>query len=122
MIRSITLLTSLFCLLQLNNASAQAETTYFVQFKILKVNTTEEAKAIDKKLGSKKGMLSTHTDYKTSTYFCTLSADSQYNFEDFESWFLKLGYEISCFNKGIHGVVSMISPHELKSCEEFNKK
>ncbi|MEO9532642.1 MAG: hypothetical protein ABJG68_16565 [Crocinitomicaceae bacterium] len=105
-----------------NQVIAQDLPTYFVQFKITKVGSLEEAKEIDKKLGSKKGILSTHTDYKTSTYFCTLSAEAEYSFENFQSWMSKLGYEISCFNKGLQGTTSMVSPHELKNCEETNKK
>jgi len=114
------LLFSLFVLSIVFGASAQDRPAYFVQFKILKVNSELEAQNIDKKLKSKKGIISTRTDHITSTYFATLSAEAEYDFDQFESWFQKLGYEISCFNRGIHGNGGMRSPHELKNCEENN--
>ena len=100
------------------HASSQENPSYFVQFKISQVSSIEEAQVIDKKIGTKKGIVSTHTDYKTSTYFCTYSTEVDYTFEDFQSWLSKLGYEISCFNKGIQGSASLISPYELKGCIE----
>lgn len=93
---------------------------YYVQFKVKFVSTAEQAKEIDKKMASRKGIITTHTDHVTSTYFCTLSAEVEYVFDDFENWFEKLGYEIVCFNKGINGDGGMMSPHELKNCEESN--
>ena len=101
---------------------AQDRPVYFVQFKINSVNSIDQVKAIDKKILSKKGIISAHTDHITSTFFCTLEADAAYVFEDFESWFSKLGYEISCFNKGQQGSVNTVSPHQLKNCEENNSK
>ncbi|MBD3636885.1 MAG: hypothetical protein HUJ25_06030 [Crocinitomicaceae bacterium] len=68
----------------------------------------------------KKGIISTHTDHITSTYFCILSGDMGYDFKEFENWFNKMGYEIKCFNKGIQGDGGMIPPHDLKNCEEIN--
>jgi hypothetical protein len=103
-------------------ADSQDETSYFVQFKISQVGSLEEAQNIDKKIGAKKGILSTHTDYKTSTYFCTLGAEIDYTFENFQGWFSKMGYEITCFNKGIQGSNALISPHELKVCIEDIEK
>lgn len=105
-----------------SNSFSQDRPIYFVQFKILSVNSADQAKSIDKKIMSKKGILSTHTDHITSTFFCTLEADAAYVFEDFQSWFSKIGYEIACFNKGQQGSGAMISPHELKNCEETNTK
>jgi hypothetical protein len=101
---------------------AQDRPAYFVQFKISKITSKSQALAVDKKIGGKKGVLSTHTDHLTSTYFCTLDPEAEYTFDVFEGWFQKLGYEISCFNKGIHGNGGMKSPHELKNCEENNSK
>ena len=101
-------------------SNAQVTSAYFVQFKISAVTSESQALMIDKKIGNKKGILTTHTDFRTSTYFCTLDMETDYTFENFESWFIKLGFEISCFNKGLQGVGTMISPHELKNCEENN--
>ena len=103
-------------------AFSQDRPVYFVQFKITKITSLEQAKAVDAKMSNRKGILSTHTDYITSTYFCTLTAEADYIFEDFQNWFLKLGYEISCFNKGIQGTSELLSPHFLKNCEENNKE
>ncbi len=106
----------------LNSTWAQDRPVYFVQFKVKTVSTAEQAKQIDKKILSKKGIISTHTDHVTSTFFCTLEAEAAYIFEDFEGWFSKLGLEINCFNKGQQGSSDMISPHTLKNCEENNAK
>jgi len=107
-------------LLVWNISNAQETSAYFVQFKISTVTSEDQALMIDKKIGNKKGILTTHTDFRTSTYFCTLDMETDYTFENFESWFIKLGFEISCFNKGLQGVGTMVSPHELKNCEENN--
>lgn len=104
-----------------SNTLSQDRPIYFIQFKISTVSSLDQAKTIDKKILSKKGMISTHTDHVTSTFFCTLEAEATYVFEDFEAWFGKLGYEISCFNKGQQGSTDLISPHKLKNCEENNK-
>lgn len=104
------------------SAYSQDSPDYYVQFKVNSVTTIEQAKAIDKKMEGKKGIISTHTDHITSTYFCTMSGEAEYVFEDFESWFEKMGYEIVCFNKGIRGDGGMMSPHALKDCEDFNNK
>lgn len=114
------LLTIFILLFLAFHAPAQQGTTYYVQFKVSSVADLESAELIDKKMSTKKGILSTRTDHITSTFFCTMSGDMTYAFEDFESWFKKMGYEISCFNKGIQGDGGMVSPHELKNCEESN--
>lgn len=112
----------IFFLFILNSflAKAQDRPVYFVQFKITKITSLEQAQTVDAKMMNRKGILSTHTDYITSTYFCTLTAETDYGFEDFQNWFFKLGYEISCFNKGIQGTSELLSPHSLKNCEETN--
>ena len=97
------------------------QSTTYVQFKILQVSNADEALRIDEKIKSKKGILTSKTDHLTSTYFCTLSYDSDYSENHFINWFKKLGYEITCFNKGVSGDGKMISPHELKECSESNK-
>lgn len=90
----------------------------FIQFRVLTIPSIEAAKEIDKKIGSKSGMIEAKSDHVTSTFFCLLSAESTYTKEDFKSWFLKMGYEISCFNAGLQNTDVMISPHVLKNCVE----
>jgi hypothetical protein len=111
----------IFFLLGLANFSfAQDSPNYYVQFKVESISDKTDAEHIDKKMSGRKGIISTHTDHITSTYFCTMTGGAGYVFEDFENWFQKLGYEISCFNKGIEGDGGMVSPHELKNCEDSN--
>lgn len=93
---------------------------YYVQFKVKFVATKDAAAAIDKKMAGRKGIITSHTDHITSTYFCTMSGEAGYIFDDFEAWFQKMGYEILCFNRGIQGDGGMMSPHELKNCEDSN--
>ncbi|MBI3133772.1 MAG: hypothetical protein HYZ14_03765 [Bacteroidetes bacterium] len=93
---------------------------YFVQFRIMAVPDSESAKEVDEKMSSKAGILDSRTDYITSTYFCLLSADADYAREDFENWFAKMGYSISCYSRGMQNVDMMISPHVLKNCVEEN--
>lgn len=96
----------------------QTEQSYFVQFKITTVSSNDQAMVIDQKMKSKSGIMISRTDYITSTYFCVLKPGIDYNQENFENWFSKLGYEISCFNKGIQSVDKSISPHILKNCQD----
>lgn len=107
-------------LISFATAYTQDAGSYYVQFKVKKVSSPEDADLINKKIGNKKAIISTHTDHVTSTFFCTMGPEAEYTFDDFEGWFKKLGYEIVCFNKGITGDGRMISPHELKICEENN--
>ncbi|UKN03087.1 hypothetical protein K6119_06120 [Paracrocinitomix mangrovi] len=114
-ILTITIFASLFF-----TSYGQDSPNYYAQFKVLTITQKEEALKIDKKIATKKGIISTHTDHLTSTFFCTMTGDVDYDMDDFTSWFSKLGYEITCFNKGIQGDDRMISPHELKKCEKSN--
>jgi hypothetical protein len=99
---------------------SQDSPNYYVQFKVSTVSSEDEARVIDKKMKSKKGIITTHTDHITSTFFCTMTGDAECVFDDFKSWFEKMGYEIACFNRGIQGDGGMMSPHAFKNCEEFN--
>ena len=115
--KNLLLIGLLFCSVL---SFAQDSPDYYVQFKVKFVGSEDQAKSIDKKMAGRKGIISTHTDHITSTYFCTMSGEAGYVFEDFESWFEKMGYEILCFNKGIQGDGGMVSPHDLKNCEDSN--
>lgn len=98
--------------------SITVDTSYFIQFKIDKITTNEQAVVIDQKMRSKSGIKISRTDYLTSTYFCVLKPGIEYTKENFENWFDKLGYKITCFNKGIQGEDKSISPHILKNCND----
>jgi len=89
---------------------------YFIQFRIIAVTDVKAAEMIDNKMRTKSGVVESRTDHVTSTYFCLLSPGTDYNKENFISWFSKLGYTIACFSKGIQNVDVMISPHVLKNC------
>lgn len=103
--------------------SFYAQTTqYFVQFRITAVADIETAEMIDAKMKTKSGIVESRTDHVTSTYFCLLKVDSEYSKEDFENWFAKLGFSISCFTRGIQNADMMVSPHVLKNCIEEEKK
>ncbi len=91
-------------------------TKYFIQFRINVINDEKQARQIDHKMKNKSGISSSKTDHITSTFYCSLNPGADYTEVDFENWFTKMGYEISCFHKGIQGVDNVISPHELKSC------
>lgn len=99
---------------------SQESPNYYVQFKVVGVGSQDDASGIDKKMLGKKGIISTHTDHITSTYFCTMTGEAEYVFDDFEAWFEKMGYTIVCFNKGMQGDGRMVSPHDLKNCEDSN--
>ena len=97
-------------------------TQYFIQFRILSVADLRTAEMIDSKMKSKTGIVESRTDYITSTYFCLLKVDADYSKEDFENWFTKLGFSISCFTRGIQNTDMMVSPHVLKNCVEEVKQ
>lgn len=92
------------------------ESHLFVQFRIITLSEDSQAETIDHKMNNKSGIESSKTDYITSTYFCTLKPGTDYTEDDFVGWFSKMGYEISCFHKGVQGVDHVYSPHELKVC------
>jgi hypothetical protein len=106
-------------LLSLLMLSFSNQTNYhFVQFRVLAIADAETAKLIDQKIGSKAGIIESRADHITSTYFCLLTADSGYTEEDFKTWFAKLGFEITCYTKGVQNLDVMVSPHVLKNCTE----
>ena len=94
---------------------------FFVQFRVTAISDNESALAIDNKMKSKSGIIESRTDYVTGTYFCLLSADADYTKEDFENWFAKMGYSISCYNRGLQNTDMMVSPHILKDCVDEKK-
>jgi hypothetical protein len=94
------------------------ETSYFIQFKISTISTSDQAMVVDQKMKSKSGIKISRTDYITSTYFCVLNPGVIYSEDNFINWFSKLGYEISCFNAGIQSQDKSISPYVLKNCIE----
>lgn len=100
------------------SVDSEQSTQYFIQFKINSISTNAEAMAIDQKMKQRSGIFVTRTDYLTSTYYCILNAGIDYTEADFENWFGKLGYEISCFHRGTYNVDQVLSPHSLKDCQE----
>lgn len=93
----------------------------FVQFRILTITDAKIAEQIDDKMSSRSGVLESRTDYITSTYFCLLTPDAEYTKDDFVNWFAKFGLKIACYFRGIQGTDVMLSPHELKKCEDVAK-
>lgn len=117
----IVRITVLFILFAINSSFIFQTTQFFVQFRITTPVDSEAALTIDSKIKSKSGIIESRTDHVTSTYFCLLSADADYTKEDFENWFAKLGYSISCYSRGMQNEDMMISPHILKDCVEEEK-
>lgn len=108
----------LFCLVVSTTSFVSQPSQVFIQFRISTVVDSEAAAAVDSKMKSKSGVIESRTDYITSTYFCILSADADYTKEDFEAWFGKMGYTISCYSRGLQNTDPMVSPHVLKNCVE----
>lgn len=98
--------------------NSSSDVSYFIQFKIDTISTSEEALQIDQKMRSKSGIKISRTDYITSTYFCVLKPGVIYTEDNFTTWFSKLGYEIRCFNQGVQSQDKSISPHILKNCND----
>ena len=96
----------------------QNDLRYYVQFKINTIETFEQADEINTKMLSKSGIEASRADHITSTYFCYLKSGADYSQNDFENWFKKLGYTITCFNKGIETKKEVISPYILKDCQD----
>ena len=111
------LITILISLIGFSFTNYNSEVSYFVQFKIDTISTNEQAMVIDQKMKTKSGIKISRTDYITSTYFCVLKPGIEYTKENFENWFEKLGYKISCYNTGIQGQDKSISPYILKNCQ-----
>lgn len=107
--------------LTINSSFVNQQNQFFVQFRVTAIADNESAQAIDNKMKSKSGIIESRTDYVTSTYFCLLSADADYTKEDFENWFAKMGYTISCYNRGLQNTDMMVSPHILKDCVDEKK-
>ena len=105
----------------MNSSFVSQPSQFFVQFRITTFVVSEAALLIDNKIKSKSGIIESRTDYVTSTYFCLLSAEADYTKEDFENWFAKLGYSISCYSRGVQNIDMMVSPHVLKDCVDEEK-
>jgi len=116
--RLLPILLVLVTLLNYSFKSPQNNSSYFIQFKINTISTNDQAMLIDQKMKLNSGIYISRTDYVTSTYFCILKPQIQYSQADFENWFEKLGYEITCYNTGIQGENKSISPYILKDCQD----
>jgi len=116
--RLLPILLVLVTLLSYSFKPAQNNSSYFIQFKINTISTNDQAMLIDQKMKLNSGIYISRTDYATSTYFCVLKPQIQYSQADFENWFSELGYEISCYNTGIHRTDKVLSTHTLKNCQD----
>lgn len=108
----------LFVILSFSFTSLQTNDRYFVQFKINSIETAEQAQHINKQMSLNSNIEASRADYYTSTYFCYLTNGSNSSEEDFKIWFEKLGYKISCFNKGIETKDIGIEIDVLKNCTD----
>ncbi len=111
------LLTALVIFTLMSFKNNDTEPSYFVQFKIFTVKSNADASKIDNKMRQKSGIKMSRTDYISSTYYAVLNPGIDYTQEQFENWLNKLGYSIGCFHKGVYQRDAIISPHELKKCE-----
>jgi hypothetical protein len=114
-------ITVLLVLFSMNCSFVKQANQFFVQFRVTVISDSDAALVVDAKMKSKSGIIESRTDHVTSTYFCLLSPDADYTKENFENWFAKLGYSISCYNRGLQNTDMMISPHILKDCVDENK-
>jgi hypothetical protein len=89
----------------------------FVQFKINSITGKDQALVIDQKMRAIPGIEMSRTDHLSSTYHCVISSGFDYDQVKFKTWFLELGYTISCFNKGIQNQDQWIPAHQLKNCQ-----
>lgn len=80
----------------------------FSQFIVEDADTREEAQMIDKHMRAQAGVLVSRMDSHSRKYF--IVHDSNYSYDEayFTKTFEKLGFEIKCYNEGIHGVDKVI--------------
>jgi len=116
--KNTALLISFLALSFLSFNNNDTESSYFVQFKIFTVKSNSDAQLIDNKMRQKSGIKMSRTDYISSTYYAVLNPGIDYSEEQFTNWFDKLGYTIGCFRKGIFQQDNIVSPHELKDCND----
>lgn len=99
------------------NYKSNQVTQYFVQFKVNTISENSQAMVVDQHMNTVAGVDISRTDYITSTYFCVLSPGISYSETDFTTWFEDLGFSISCYYQGIQNVDNVISPNDLKDCQ-----
>jgi len=92
--------------------------TFFVQFRIIGLETAEQAEQINSEISKKEFINISRTDYVSSSYFAVLKNGSVPHKEQFELILKELGYEISCFSFGEQYKNQLKSPNTLKFCED----
>jgi len=114
----LALLVILITSLSFTLKPTQDDTSRFIQFKINTITTNDQAMLIDQKMKLNSGIYMSRTDHSTSTYFCVLKPQIEYSETDFQNWFNALGYEISCFNTGIHRQDKVKSINNFNNCQD----
>ncbi len=99
-------------------AESNQTDTYFVQFKIINLNSQDDASKIDNLMRAKSNIQISRTDVINDVYFCVLSSGISADENQFRTWFRDMGYEISCFNAGLQFVDRLIPPTTLKLCQD----
>ncbi len=115
--KSFTLIFLWTCLLLLssynNTISAQDSndppTNKFVQLYVEGISSIPEAKNIDAFLRAQEGVLMSRTDPNSRILFCIFSEKAAIEENTFITWLNDLGFQISCFREGIHGVDKVYS-------------
>ena len=105
----LVLLIALCSFTSINERESILTKKYFVQFIVSDVNNKSEAVEIDMKMRELPGVQSSRMDYVSKKYYAIIDGEHKYNEEFFNDKFKKLGFQITCFRRGIHGKDKVIN-------------
>ncbi len=89
--------------------NANAQPNKFVQFYVVGISSAVESRTIDAAIRTKQGIITSRTDHKSRIFFCIFPANETHDENTFISWLNGLGYQISCFREGTHGLDKIYS-------------
>ena len=93
----------------INAQNSNAQPNKFVQFYVVGITTAVESRTIDAAIRIKPGIITSRTDHKSRIFFCIFPANETHDENTFISWLNGLGYQISCYREGIHGLDKIYS-------------
>jgi hypothetical protein len=102
----------LFALSTFSNLKAQntsVNPNKFVQFYVIGISSLSESRAIDNYIKTQNGVIMSRTDHRSRILFCIFDNNSNIDETTFINWLGGLGFQISCFRVGKHGIDKVYS-------------
>ena len=105
----VFLLLALSTCSKLNAQNTNINPIKFVQFYVVGISSLNESRTIDNYIKAQSGVKMSRTDHRSRIFFCIFDNNTNINEITFINWLGGLGFQISCYREGKHGVDKVYS-------------